>query len=56
MKRPIHKEFIVYAEENGISLNDSDDYESWYDCWIHGFCTAAGDIKTDKEENNQCQQ
>jgi hypothetical protein len=56
MKKFVHKDFITYAKENGINLDDTDDYGSWYDCWIHGFCTATEDIRTDKEENKECQQ
>ena len=57
MKRPIHKDFITFAEENGINLDDTDDYESWYDCWCHGYniALAANDSakkeKVNKEED-----
>jgi len=27
------KDFCEYAEKNGISIEDLEDYEMWWDCW-----------------------
>lgn len=46
----LHRDFITYAEENGINLDHTDDYEQWYDCWYHGYSTALG-IEANKSNN-----
>ena len=31
-------EFQKFADTNGISLKDEDDWGSWWECWIDGYC------------------
>lgn len=39
-------EFRDWCEENGVSLEDKDDWEPWWRCW-----NAALDAREDNEEN-----
>ena len=32
--------FKRWARENGVNLNESDDWEPWWACWIDGHNTA----------------
>lgn len=36
----IQAHFMIWAEQNGINIEDKEDWIDWYKCWIDGFNTA----------------
>jgi len=36
--------FTEYANREGISLDDEEDYGPWWDCWKEGYICAISDV------------
>lgn len=43
--------FKKWAEENGVSIKRSDEWEPWWACFHEGYKTA---LKIGEEESNHC--
>ena len=41
--------FLKFCEENGISLDDEDDWNPWWECWHAGYMSAFQDANEQNE-------
>ena len=43
-----YQKFRRWAEENGVNMKSSDDWEPWWACWHDGYKTAEKDAEKTK--------
>ena len=41
----VNPAFIVWAQENAINLDNKEDWEDWWKCWVDGYHHAVEDVK-----------